>query len=307
VRQGRGFRYLDADGDPLAPDQVERAKALVIPPAWTDVWICPDERGHLQAVGTDAAGRRQYLYHPEWRRKRDAQKFDRVIDLGRHLPRARVALTRQLAGDPADRGTVIAAAVRLVDLGCFRLGSEASAEENGSYGLTTLQVRHVRADGRARIFSFVGKSGIDHEIVITDRGVIKIVDALSERRRSDGRLLATRDGRRWRPLEAGEVNGHIRGLLELEVTAKDFRTWKATTTVARRLAEVERASTAKGRARQIRAAIEEAAQLLGNTPSVAKSAYVDPRAIDLFEDGRTIGAVRSERDVDRAVVALLTE
>jgi DNA topoisomerase-1 len=306
VRHGRGFRYLDADGDALAPEQVDRVKDLVIPPAWIDVWICPDERGHLQAVGTDAAGRRQYLYHPEWRRKRDEQKFDRAIELGRRLPRVRAALKRELAGDPSDRQTLVAAAVRLVDLGCFRLGSEMYAEENGSFGLTTLQVRHVRRDGAGRIFRFAGKSGVDHEIVIDDRAIVGIIDALTEGRRADTRMLATREGRRWRPLDAGEVNDHIRELLKLDVTAKDFRTWKATTTVACKLADVERATSGSGRARQVRDAIAEAAELLGNTPSVARSSYVDPRVIDLFEDGHTIGQARSENDLDRAVVRLLT-
>lgn len=268
--------------------------------------MCPDERGHLQAVGTDDAGRRQYLYHPEWRRKRDEQKFDRVVDLGRRLPRLRTALHRELAGDPFDRATVIAAAVRLVDLGCFRLGSEAAAEENGSFGLTTLQVRHVRREGQARIFSFIGKSGVDHEIRIVDRRLIRVVDALSENRRTNGRLLATRTGRRWAPILPTVVNERIRDLTRLDVTAKDFRTWKATTTVAKQLADEERAGTASGRARQVRAAIAEAAELLGNTVSVARSSYVDPRVIDLFEDGHTIGPTRSENGVDRAVVTLLT-
>ena len=306
VRHGRGFRHLDADGTPLPPDAVDRIKELVIPPAWTDVWICPDERGHLQAVGTDAAGRRQYLYHPEWRRKRDEQKFDRVIDLGRRLPRLRTALNRELSGDPADRATVVAAAVRLVDLGCFRLGSESSADENGSFGLTTLQVRHVRRDGRTRLFRFVGKGGVDHEIAIADRTLIPVIDALTERRRTDGRLLASRQGRRWVPVDAAEVNERIRELSRLDVTAKDFRTWKATTTVAKHLARVDRASSGSGRARQVRAAIDEAAELLGNTPTVARSSYVDPRVIDLFEDGHTIGPARTENGVDRAVVTLLS-
>ncbi|HKY58113.1 MAG TPA: DNA topoisomerase IB [Aeromicrobium sp.] len=306
VRHGRGFRYVDAEGAPVGPDDVERIKALAIPPAWTDVWVCPDDRGHLQAVGTDDAGRRQYLYHPEWRRKRDEQKFDRVIDLGRRLPRLRTALHRELAGDPADRATVVAAAVRLVDLGCFRLGSETAADANGSFGLTTLQVRHVRRDGQSRVFRFVGKSGVDHEIVIADRRLVAVVDALTERRRQDGRLLATRDGRRWVPVVAAEVNERIRELSRLDVTAKDFRTWKATATVAKHLADVERAPSASGRGRQVRAAIAEAADLLGNTVSVARSSYVDPRVVDLFEDGHTIGRVRSENGVDRAVVDLLT-
>ena len=235
VRRGRGFTYVDADGAQLPPGEVERVKALVIPPAWTDVWVCPDERGHLQAVGTDAAGRRQYLYHPEWRRKRDEQKFERVIELGRRLPRVRTALNRRLAGDPTDRATVVAAAVRLVDLGCFRLGSDTAADENGTFGLTTLQVRHVRRDGRIGVFRFVGKSGVDHEIVIDDRPVLSVVDALTKGRRADGRLLATRNGRGWLPVDAAEVNGHIRDLTGLDVTAKDFRTWKATTTVANSL------------------------------------------------------------------------
>jgi len=306
VRQGRGFRYVDEAGDVLPPEQIDRIKALVIPPAWTDVWVCPDERGHLQAVGTDAAGRRQYLYHAEWRRKRDEQKFDRAIELGRRLPRARDALKRQLGGDPSDRATVVAGAVRLVDLGCFRLGSEAYAEENGSFGLTTLQVRHVRRDGRTRVFRFVGKGGVNHEIVIADRTVISFIDALVEHRRADARLLANREGRRWRPVDAGEVNEHIRQLLKLEATAKDFRTWKATTTVACHLADLQRATSSSGRSRQVREAIAQAAEMLGNTPSVARSSYVDPRVIDLFEDGRTIDRPRSENGVDRAVVALLS-
>jgi DNA topoisomerase IB len=218
----------------------------------------------------------------------------------------RAALKRQLAGDPTDRATVVAAAVRLVDLGCFRLGSEAYAEDNGSFGLTTLQVRHVRRDGRTRVFQFVGKSGVDHEIVIADRAVFGIIDALTEHRRADARLLATPEGRRWRPLDAGEVNERIRALLRLDVTAKDFRTWKATTTVACQLADVERAASSSGRSRQVREAIAQAAEMLGNTPSVARSSYVDPRVIDLFEDGRTIGHARSENGLDRAVVALLS-
>ncbi|HUP99912.1 MAG TPA: DNA topoisomerase IB, partial [Aeromicrobium sp.] len=235
VRRGRGFSYLDADGRSLAADQVERIHALVIPPAWTDVWICPDERGHLQAVGTDDAGRRQYLYHPEWRRKRDEVKFDRAIELGRRLPRVRTALRRDLAGAAADRDVVLAAAIRLVDLGCFRLGSEAYAEENGSFGLTTLQVRHVSPSAGARVFTFTGKSGVDHEIRITDPGVVRVVDALRRQRRPSSRLLAARDGGRWQPVNPAEINDCIRARFRLDVTAKDIRTWKATTTVAAEL------------------------------------------------------------------------
>lgn len=307
IRRGRGFSYVDEDGNALAAEHVERIKALVIPPAWTAVWICPDDRGHLQAVGTDDAGRRQYLYHPEWRRKRDQVKFDRAIELGRRLPKVRDAVKRDLAGNPTDRSVVIAAAIRLVDLGCFRLGSEAYAEENGSFGLTTLEVRHVVASGGARVFTFAGKSGVDHEIRIADPAVLRVVDALRRQRRPSSRLLAARDGKRWAPVQAAEINADIRERFDLDVTAKDIRTWKATTTVAAELAAMTRAESRPARARQAREAIAVAADLLGNTPTVARSAYVDPRVIDLFEDGRTIGRHRSENGLDRAVVDLLAD
>jgi len=297
---------VDEHGRPLGAAQIERVKALAIPPAWSDVWVCPDERGHLQAVGTDDAGRRQYLYHPEWRRKRDAEKFDRAIELGRRLPRVRASLHDAMAGDPADRSTVVAAAVRLLDLGCFRLGSGSSAEENGSFGLTTLQVRHVhRGDGK-RIFRFVGKSGIDHEIVVTDPEIRRIVDALTAHRRRDATFLAARDGRTWRAVNAGEVNELIRALSGLDVTAKDFRTWKATVRVAVELAGIDRADSASRRLRQVRSAVGVAADLLGNTLAVARASYVDPRVVDLFEDGTTMRPARSEDGIDRAVVGLLT-
>lgn len=305
-RCGRGFRYLDEAGRPLTPDQVRRVKALVIPPAWTDVWICSDDRGHLQAVGTDDAGRRQYLYHPEWRRKRDAAKFDRAIELGRRLPRVRARLRRDLAGEPASRDTVLAAAVRIVDLACFRLGSEQYADEYGSFGLSTLELRHVRRNGDERVFCFIGKSGVDHEVGLSEPAVVRVVDALRRRRDPEARLLAARDGRTWRPLEAADVNERIRELFGLEVTAKDFRTWRATVTVAAELAALERAKSRTGRERQVRQAVVEAAELLGNTPTVARSSYVDPRVIDLFDAGRCMTTARSEDAVDRAVVKLLS-
>lgn len=306
LRHGRGFRYVDANGQALSAADVERVKELVIPPAWTDVWVCPDERGHLQAVGTDDAGRRQYLYHPEWRRKRDEAKFDRAVEFGRRLPRMRAALNEALAGDPSERATVVAAAVRLLDLGCFRLGSQAYTDENGSFGLTTLEVRHVHRAGDVRLFKFVGKSGIEHEIAVDDPAVLRIVDAVSHRRRGDTHLLATLDGRRRSPILAGEVNDLIHTLSRMEATAKDFRTWKSTVAVAAELAGVERAESKTARARQVRDAIVVASELLGNTPTVAKSSYVDPRVLDLFDNGVVMGRARSEDGRDRAAVRLLS-
>lgn len=307
VRCGAGFRYVDATGSRLDQTDVERVKALVIPPAWRDVWICPDERGHLQAVGTDEAGRRQYLYHPAWRIKRDAEKFERVTEVAARLPGVRRKLRAHLEEATASRTAVLSTAVRLIDLGCFRIGSDSYAVDNGSFGLTTLERRHLSKDGAARVFTFVGKSGIEHVVRIEDAPVITMLDLISRNRRSDARLLSAKVGRRWEPLSAGEVNDHIRDLFGgVEVTAKDFRTWHATVIVASALASQERGATKTARARQVRAAIGQAAELLGNTPTVARSSYVDPRVLDLFESGTVIGPTRGQDALDRAVVRLLT-
>ena len=305
IRSGRGFRYVDDQGRALSAADVDRVKALVIPPAWNEVWICPHERGHLQVVGTDEAGRRQYLYHPAWREKQDAAKFERVHDMARRLPGVRRKLRNAMTGDAAARETVMAAAVRLVDLGCFRLGSEESADEFGSHGLTTLERRHVRRENGAAVFEFVGKSGIEHEVRIDDAPVLRVLSALTRGRRPSSRLIATRDSGRWKPIAAEAVNAYLRETFDLDVSAKDLRTWHATETVAAALGSVERSDTGRGRARQVRAAVVEASELLGNTPTVARGSYVDPRVIDLFEDGVTIEPKRGEDALTRAVVALL--
>ncbi|MCX6396589.1 MAG: DNA topoisomerase IB [Propionibacteriales bacterium] len=307
VRCGRGFRYLDASGAALPPAEADRVRALVIPPAWSDVWICPDERGHLQAVGTDDAGRRQYLYHPVWREKRDVAKFDRVLAMARRLPWARRKVVADLESSSDPRTRVLATGVRLVDLGCFRPGSDSYTEENGSRGLTTLERRHVRRDGDAVVFEFTGKSGVEQDVRISDPTVARAVDRLVRRRAPDARLLAVRQGRIWVPVVADDLNGYIRDLFGLEVTAKDFRTWHATVAAAVALASEARADSRTARARQVRAAVVETAALLGNTPTVARSAYIHPRVLDLFEAGRTLPRVPVDQDAaDRAVVRLLT-
>jgi DNA topoisomerase I len=306
VRRGRGFSYVDEQGRRLGPGDVERVRALVIPPAWRDVWICPAPNGHLQAVGTDEAGRLQYLYHPAWREQRDLEKFDRVLDMAARLPRARRTLRKRLRDcSPTSRDAVLDAAVRLVDLGCFRLGSESYLEDYGSYGLTTLERGAMRRRGDTRVFAFVAKSGVEQEIGIDDPQVVRVLDALAQGRRPSSRLLSYRDARRWHPLTSAEVNERVGDLLGMEVTAKDFRTWHATVTVALALAAVERHRTPRGRASQVRAAVEDAAELLGNTPAVARSSYVDPRVVDLFDAGEVADRARTEDGRDRAVVALL--
>jgi len=315
LHHGRGFRYLDVDGSPLSKPDIERVKALVIPPAWRNVWISPYPNAHLQAVGTDDAGRRQYLYHPMWRAKRDEAKFDRVIEMATKLPDVRRRLREELDEGDASRPTVLAAAVRLVDLGCFRLGSESYTEQNGSYGLTTLERRHVRRTRDARIFSFVGKSGVEHDIAMTDPQVCRVIDQLTHRRKPEERLLCVRDGRLWVPLQASDINEHIRELFDLEVTAKDFRTWHATVHVARTLGSASPATSKTARAKRVREAVVGASELLGNTPTVCKSSYVDPRVLDLYESDTTIAeALRTLPDdedqardrLDEAVVELLS-
>jgi DNA topoisomerase-1 len=314
-RAGRGFRYLDGDGQPLADEEVARCKALVIPPAWSDVWICAHPRGHLQAVGTDDAGRRQYLYHPAWRELRDGEKFGRVRELGQRMPRVRERVERDLATDGLSLERACACAFRLIDLGYFRIGNDVYADEHGSFGLTTLEVQHVRRRDGSLLFEFTGKSGVEHAIEIADPAVVEAV-AEMRRRRTARQLLAWRDGRRWRTLDPAVVNDYVREVTGLDVTAKDLRTWHATVLAAVALAESdEPGETRASRRRAIAGAMREVADYLGNTAAVARSSYVDPGVIDAYEEGRTIRATtrRSQPDpaarqaaVERATTRLLS-
>lgn len=316
-RAGKGFVYLDADGQRLPAEEVERIRSLAIPPAWKDVWICPYPSGHIQAVGTDDAGRRQYLYHPDWRVKRDQLKFDRVAEAARKLPRARREVLAHLGldGMPLERAS--AAAVRLLDLGYFRIGSDAYTDTNGSFGLTTLERRHVRCRGQRLVFSFTGKSGIEHTIEIEDDVVRAALDRMRRRRGGGDRLLAYQNSRRWTPLDAPTVNVYLRELLGGDLTAKDFRTWHATVLAATALAmSDEPGDTKRSRQRAVKAVVQEVADYLGNTPTIAKNSYIDPRVLDLYEDGTTIASVARKRhrspdvrqaELERAVLRMLAE
>jgi DNA topoisomerase-1 len=288
VRHGRGFRYLDEDGVTLETIDIDRCKKLVIPPAWTEVWICPVENGHLQAVGTDDAGRRQYLYHPEWRTRRDAEKFEHMERFARSLIRHRLTARRDL-GSELDLTAVSAAAFSLLDLGMFRIGSERYTDENGSYGLTTIEKEHVTRDGRGLTFSYEAKSGQEVEVTVRDDRVVALLDKLRHRRSGGARLLAFKDGRRWRDLDADDVNEYVKRRLGVEFTAKDFRTWRGTVIAAHALARSD-ASSKTARKRSIAAAMREVGDHLGNTPTVARGSYVDPRVVDLFQDGITVAA-----------------
>lgn len=317
-RVGRNFSYVDASGARLDPEDVERVKALVIPPAWEDVWICPYPNGHLQAVGVDAAGRRQYLYHPQWRIERDRMKFDRVAEVATLLPAAREHIVDDLQRDGMPMERAAAAAVRLLDLGYFRIGSDSYADTNGSFGLTTIQKRHVRRRGDRLVFCFVGKSGVEHCIEIDDPLAVAAVESMRRRRGSpEDELLAYKVDGRWCDVNAGTVNDYLRQTTGAEITAKDFRTWHATVLAAHSLATTEEPGTsAASRKRAVRAAVVEVSEYLGNTPTVARSSYVDPRVIDLYEDGVTIEPRAlegiedpSERQtkLEQAVLRLLAE
>ena len=288
-RAGKGFTYRDAKGAALPAADVERIKSLAIPPAWEDVWICPIANGHIQAVGVDDAGRKQYLYHPDWRIKRDKQKFDRVLAAAATLPKARRRVAKDLAatGMPRERATALA--VRLLDLGYFRIGSDAYTDANGSFGLTTLERQHARKTKDGIVFTFVGKSGIEHSITIDDAEAIAALDRMRARRGRGKRLLAYQDDKHWVDVDAAAVNAYLSAILGGELTAKDFRTWHATVLAAAALAATdEPGDTKASKRRAVKAAVEEVAGYLGNTPTIAKGSYIDPRVLDLYEGGTTI-------------------
>ncbi len=273
----------------------------MIPPAWTEVWICPRPNGHLQAVGVDAAGRRQYLYHPAWVEQRAAEKHERVVAFGRRLPRLRKRVLADLEADDLGPQATSALAVHLIDLGCFRIGNDVYAEEYGSFGLTTLERQHVHRSGDSLVFEFVGKSGIEHHVEIDDHVAVEALDRRRRRRRKDPRLL---------DVSGSDVNQYLREASGLDVSAKDFRTWHGTVLAAAALAEAPGPDATKtARKRAIVNAMREVSEFLGNTPALARSAYVDPRVIDAYEEGRTIrvraGATREQ--LERATLRLLSD
>jgi len=306
-RAGRGFVYLDEHGQRLPPEAVQRIEGLVIPPAWKEVWITPYENGHLQVVGTDDAGRRQYLYHPDWRTRRDAEKFDRVLVFGEALGRARQQVVADLGRDGMPLERACAVAVRLLDLGCFRIGNDVYADKHGSFGLTTLQRQHVRRHQDRLVFTFTGKSGVGHRVEIDDAMVVEAIEVMRRRRATDPTLLAYRRGRHWRAMLPELVNDYVRATTGVDATAKDFRTWHATVLAATALAETEEPGGSQAsRRRAVSAAMKEVAEFLGNTPALARRSYVDPRVVAAYEEGRTIEPAARRRfdTVDERQAAL---
>ena len=295
-RRGRGFEYLDDDGNRVDdPEALARISELAIPPAWTDVCICPHPFGHLQATGTDAAGRKQYLYHPRWRERRDQRKFDDMIDFARALPRMRARVAEDLAGKELTRERVLACAVRLLDRGFFRVGGEEYAVDNESYGLATIHKRHVTIEDGMITFDYPAKSGQRRIQSIMDDDVCDIVAELKRRRGGSPELLAYREGRRWFDLRSADVNAYVKEVTGGDFSAKDFRTWNATVIAAVALAVSGAAAASKtARKRAVSWAIKDVAKYLGNTPAVCRASYIDPRIFDRYDAGFTIGGALTE-------------
>jgi len=289
-RRGRGFEYVGPDRRKIEdPERLRWIRSLGIPPAWEGVWICPEPNGHLQAVGTDAAGRRQYLYHEAWRRRRDRQKFDRILEFAERLPRLRKRVRRDLRLDGMPRERVLAGAVRLLDLGFFRIGSEEYAEENGSYGLATLLKEHVRVGDARAEFDYLAKGGARRVLEVKDPLLLPVLRTLRRRRNGGAELLAYRDRRTWVDLRSSDINDYLKELVGDDHSAKDFRTWSGTLLAAVALAtNDEVGATRTARKRQVSDAVKVVASFLGNTPAVCRASYIDPRVIDLFLSGQTI-------------------
>ena len=293
-RQGRGFTYVHPNGHGVRDDEtLARIRSLAIPPAWRDVWICPEARGHLQAVGTDGAGRKQYLYHDAWRARRDRQKFDRVLRLARRLPAMRKVCDRDIASRGLSRERALAGAIRLLDLGFFRIGSEAYTEENGSYGLATLRRNHVRVSGDEVCFDFAAKGGQRRIQTIQDPALARLTGSLLRRKGGGRELLAFREGKTWRDVRSEDINAYLKDLVEEEISAKDFRTWHATVLMAALLASQEEGLTSvTSRKRVVSTVVKAVAEALGNTPAVCRASYIDPRVIERFLNGETIDLPR---------------
>lgn len=313
-RAGRGWTYLDEDGTTITGEDRERLSSLAIPPAWQDVWICPWANGHLQATGIDEAGRTQYIYHPDWIRQRNLEKFDRVSQIAKALPDLRELVAEQLADRTGSREHAAAVAVRILDSGAFRVGNDVYARQ-GSFGLTTLERRHVRAKGDVLVFSFTGKSGVEHRVDLEDTDVVEALNRMRRRRSGGPRLLEYLSGRVPTPLASADVNTYLREQTGLDISAKDLRTWAATVLAAEVLAlSDEPGDTKASRARAVRSAMTEVALALGNTPTIARSSYVDPRLVSLYESGTVIArqsfddladALERRAAVERATLRLL--
>jgi DNA topoisomerase IB len=303
-RRGKGFDYLGPGGERVdEPEVLQRIAELVIPPAWQEVWICPYPGGHIQATGVDDRGRKQYLYHRRWRERQDQKKFDDMVVFARALPALRERVAADLEGEALDRDHVLACAVRLLDRGFFRIGSEDYAVTNETYGLATMRKRHARVHGDTLLFDYPAKSGKRRIQAVVDPEIASTIDRLKKRRGGGEELLAFKRAGRWADVRSHDINAYLKETTGLEISAKDFRTWGATVMAAVALAVAgPAAGTATGRKRAITRAVKEVAYYLGNTPAVARASYIDPRVFDRYRDGVVIAVHDLEHDPDGTAI-----
>ena len=307
-RAGKGFTYIGPDGRRITdPERLAWIGRLAIPPAWTDVWICPIKRGHIQATGRDARGRKQYRYHPRWREVRDEAKYERLIEFARALPRVRRRAERDLRRRGLPREKVLALVVRLLEETLIRVGNDEYARENRSYGLSTLRDRHARVRGDRIRFTFRGKAGKEHEISVRDRRLARLVKACQDLPGQELFQYLDADGRRV-DVTSGDVNDYLREITGDDFTAKDFRTWAGTVAAAMALQEFTEIDDETGRSKAVVRAIEEVAEQLGNTPAVCRACYVHPEVIERYLDGTMIDALsRRAQGIGRSAHALRRE
>lgn len=281
-----GFSYHDPHGRLITDEKtLDRIRALAIPPAWTDVWICPRASGHIQAIGRDVKGRKQYRYHPDWSAHAAETKFERLSDFARALPRLRRRIEADLNRRGVSREKVLATAVRLLEITLIRVGNARYAKQNRSYGLTTLHKRHLDVDGAALTFAFKGKSGVEHEVRVRDRRLAAVVRSLREL--PGQQLFKYRDAEgELNAVTSDDVNAYIREAMGEQFSAKDFRTWAGTVSAARALRDMEPPASPTEAKRRINVCVRAVAGLLGNTPTVCRTSYVHPRVFELFETGR---------------------
>ncbi|MGE5527045.1 MAG: DNA topoisomerase IB [Methanosarcina sp.] len=317
VRRGRGFSFEDAGGEAIADEEtLERIRQLAIPPAWKDVWICSDPFGHIQATGYDEAGRKQYLYHERWQQRQAERKFELVREFAIKLPRLRRAVTADMRRQGMPRERALACAVRLLDLGFFRVGGEAYAEENESFGLATVRREHVTVKRNEVVFDFPAKSGQRRIQSIRDAAARRALEAMYRRRSGPEDLLAYRQGSEWRDVRSDDINAYIHEQIGGEFSAKDFRTWHGTVLAAVALAGEEAPPRSKAAAKAaIARAIKEVSAALGNTPAVCRASYIDPRVLDRYRDGVTIDppsttngqlSTKARHQLEREVIALVS-
>jgi DNA topoisomerase-1 len=307
---GRGFFYLDEDGSRIEDAEVlARIRSLAIPPAWTDVWICSDPVGHIQATGVDAKGRRQYRYHDEWHEERSREKHERILRFARKLPALRERVDRDLQLDGMPKERVLACAVRLLEMGFFRVGGESYAEENGSYGLATLQKRHIRITGGRVHFDYDAKSGQHRRCQVVDPDVLPVLMHLRRRRApAEAELLAYKEGSRWVDIKSQDINAYIQDTLGQEFSAKDFRTWVGTVLAALAFSDQAPPENETQAKRAVAKVAKTVAEHLGNTPAVARSAYIDPRVVDAFQAEDTLedlDQVEELEEVEAEVIKLV--